>query len=71
MNPGYEGVYDMSGNVREWEDSCNGSMGKEDRCRLRGGSFYTDADYLRCDGGVDGSRGDRCEEIGFRCCSAP
>jgi len=31
----YAGVSDMSGNVSEWEDLCDG-----DSCRLRGGSFF-------------------------------
>ena len=27
----------MSGNVWEWEDSCNASSGASDQCRLEGG----------------------------------
>lgn len=69
---GYEGVYDLSGNVWEWVDSCDGHTGKEDRCRARGGAFYDDGDVLRCDSGggipyreitygiIDG--------VGIRCC---
>lgn len=35
----YAGVYDMSGNVWEWEDSCDStSTGATAHCRIRGGS---------------------------------
>ena len=30
----------MSGNVWEWEDSCQTQNGATDQCRLRGGSFW-------------------------------
>jgi len=47
----YNGVFDMSGNADEWEDSCdqvssggpvNGD-GRSDTCRTRGGSTYDGA----------------------------
>ena len=41
------GLYDMSGNVAEWEDSCAGS-GASDDCRIRGGSFTGGAAELAC-----------------------
>ncbi len=34
----YSGAYDLSGNVWEWEDSCDGS-GPDAVCDLRGGAF--------------------------------
>lgn len=66
--PGYAGVYDLSGNVWEWEDSCNGT-GPNANCRVRGGAFYSYGDYLTC--GCDNfnyipSVG---SNFGFRCCS--
>ena len=68
---GYTGVYDLSGNVWEWEDSCLGNSGQSDNCRLRGGSFH-DFDYvaLRCDS-VNNyfSRGSSVGNVGFRCCA--
>ena len=68
---GYAGVYDLSGNVWEWEDSCDGDVGEDDYCRMRGGSFVNDADNgLRCDGG-DVDRDYQADGIGFRCCSSP
>jgi formylglycine-generating enzyme required for sulfatase activity len=69
--PGYEGVYDLSGNAWEWEDSCTASTGKEDFCRLRGGSKAQSDLGLTCamnfgDGYVRESVSDK---VGFRCCT--
>jgi sulfatase modifying factor 1 len=46
---GYTGVYDLSGNVWEWEDSCDGYVDDTNWCRLRGGSFNDVDYYLRCE----------------------
>jgi formylglycine-generating enzyme required for sulfatase activity len=67
--PGYEGVYDLSGNVLEWEDSCDGGS-----CRLRGGYYLGGAgfgDRLSCGAGNGASRNYVNPSIGFRCCSSP
>jgi formylglycine-generating enzyme len=79
---GYDGLYDMSGNVAEWEDSCSGSAGAADLCLDRGGSYLDTnvivgpAPSLQCNSNVHGSpsaatkaRSTRSPEIGFRCCS--
>ena len=76
------GIYDLSGNVSEWEDSCSGT-GPSAYCRVRGGSFsggvLNDGAFLTC-----GYSNDECwgyyarnfsegcpwtGYVGFRCCS--
>lgn len=72
---GFDGLFDMSGNVLEFEDSCNADGGAGDTCRVRGGSwFYTQDTELRCDSLLDGpggfnvKRGARFDDTGIRCC---
>jgi sulfatase modifying factor 1 len=69
---GFAGIYDLSGNVWEWEDSCN-STGRIGICWLRGGYFgnsVSGINLLNCDGGIDrDSRSVTSAGIGFRCCS--
>jgi len=70
---GYSGLYDMSGNVAEWENSCSGNT-SSDSCRLRGGTFdrggaadgYASA---RCDDSYSFQRGAAFNDVGFRCCA--
>ena len=68
---GYMGVYDLSGNVSEWEDSCDGTTGSSDHCHLRGGDFFYTTSALECGGAIVGVRERYEAEIysGFRCCS--
>ena len=68
---GYAGVYDLSGNVFEWEDSCNEDVGNFGICRLRGGSFDNVVSLLRCGFGADQNRELQNGGVGFRCCSSP
>jgi len=71
---GYEGVYDLSGNVWEWEDSCNGTNGISDYCRVRGGAFDLYGNHLGCgnDGRyVRGGSESFLPSAGIRCCSLP
>ena len=79
---GYDGVFDLSGNVSEWENSCAASSSFSDQCLYRGGS-YLDLDTgtsptLLCNSGsattpksVSKARSTRSKEIGFRCCADP
>ena len=67
--PGYEGIYDLSGNVWEWEDSCNGTSGPSDNCLLRGGAFFNDRNALECGFSTYGPRYLTLNYFGFRCCA--
>ena len=69
---GFPGLFDMSGNVEEWEDSCDG----QGHCNTRGGSAWDERytkdhkEVFSCgvtfgDDWID----ERYEDVGFRCCS--
>lgn len=72
---GVTGLYHMSGNVAEWENSCEG-VGAEARCRVRGGSYDADggAPALACAANRTEARvpsdADKAKlaDVGFRCC---
>jgi len=66
---GYAGIFDLSGNVWEWEDSCDGTSGAGDYCRDRGGAFNYAADSLTCETQLGGTRSSVFGLIGFRCCA--
>lgn len=70
--PGCEGGYprllDMSGNVWEWEDACDGTTGSSDNCRVRGASFG-DSDRLGCSSAEHDGRAVEGSNLGFRCCA--
>jgi formylglycine-generating enzyme len=66
--PGFAGVYDLSGNVWEWEDSCS-TTGQSAACHIRGGSFSGTNSNLFCGYNVTGSRNYTNNGVGFRCCS--
>ncbi|HQY63501.1 MAG: SUMF1/EgtB/PvdO family nonheme iron enzyme [Myxococcales bacterium] len=64
---GVVGLFHMSGNVAEWENSCDGTaLGSN--CRIRGGS-YDSGSGARCDA-ADSAPRDRnvSASIGIRCC---
>ena len=60
-------VFDMSGNVYEWVNSCG-----TDYCHIAGGSFNSDGPGLRCRWADYGTLDERKPAMGIRCCaSAP
>jgi formylglycine-generating enzyme required for sulfatase activity len=72
----YQGLFDLSGNADEWEDSCRETDGKKDLCRLRGNGgfgyaevpgFELGAAEFRCAYG--GKSGDPQTSAGIRCCT--
>jgi formylglycine-generating enzyme required for sulfatase activity len=66
---GFPGIFDMSGNVREWEDSCDGAGGANDPCNQRGGSVNLGADQLTCAADDLEARNSSNDHLGFRCCA--
>jgi formylglycine-generating enzyme required for sulfatase activity len=72
---GPTGPYQMTGNVAEWEDSCDGT-GANANCHVRGGSHNSGntAEALRCDVNRTEQRvpsradDEKLADIGFRCC---
>jgi formylglycine-generating enzyme required for sulfatase activity len=62
------GLFDMSGNLWEWEDACEGDAPSA-QCRVRGGSFRADALNLRCSSYEAATRDTTYDFFGFRCCA--
>lgn len=64
---GYAGLWDMSGNAFEWEDSCN-SNDADATCYVRGGDYTQPESIMGCRSTISQPRlGDG--RWGFRCCS--
>jgi hypothetical protein len=63
-------IFDMSGNVAEWEDACTGYTGPKETCLARGGSFASPTETsVKCSAGGDQpTRDTRRPDLGFRCC---
>ena len=66
---GFPGLFDMSGNVEEWEDACDRDGGEDANCRLRGGGVYNTAAGLACASDHSAGRQGMGPAIGFRCCA--
>jgi formylglycine-generating enzyme required for sulfatase activity len=70
---GFPGLFDMAGNRWEWEDSCTGDGGADDRCRARGGTWVDGNTQMQCDFDhlkhFDPRRNQTNTYMGFRCCA--
>ncbi|NTW55097.1 MAG: SUMF1/EgtB/PvdO family nonheme iron enzyme [Chlorobaculum sp.] len=61
-----EGLYDMAGNVWEWQENRFGHKDYPDARALRGGSWLNGSEDLRCSSRVDVNPDGRGSVIGFR-----
>lgn len=61
-------MFDLSGNVWEWEDSCQGA-GDTAECHIRGGGHTSNETNALCKNGNHKPRNERLPYLGFRCCS--
>ncbi len=61
-------IFDMSGNVWEWEDTCEDDT-PTGNCRLRGGSFRSYQDSLTCAAANYAARNSKFDDFGLRCCA--
>jgi len=68
---GYPGIFDMAGNLWEWEDSCDGDAGGADICTLRGCSYAAGGGATgECAQTFSGKRdGTDSYDVTIRCCS--
>jgi formylglycine-generating enzyme required for sulfatase activity len=71
---GYAGIFDMSGNVSEWEDNCD-DAGANANCYLRGGSYQATGkghpEWLECSSMTEyiPRSSPPYSDVGFRCCA--
>ena len=67
---GSPGIYDINGNVWEWEDGCDGETGERDGCLARGGSYaFSGAMHGACATRLGDQRSRTFPDTGIRCCS--
>jgi len=64
------GLFDLSGNVREWQDSCDPNLqGGAEQCVTRGGAADDPQSNLSCPAHQKDARNYSSKHLGFRCCS--
>jgi formylglycine-generating enzyme len=71
--PGYATAHDLSGNVAEWENSCDKAPDADDselaNCRARGGSYEDTNTGITCKASISLGRKQSSPTVGFRCCN--
>ena len=67
--PPFDGVFDMSGNAWEWENSCAGGAGAGDLCRVRGGGTHSSSAVVSCSMDYLAKREATFKTVGIRCCA--
>lgn len=70
-NGAFQDLFDLSGNVWEWESHCGGTTGENDYCRMRGGAYSAGETLMRCDADGFVGRGQQATHLGLRCCADP
>lgn len=66
---GYPGIFDMSGNVSEWESSCTDAAADAAECNVRGGSTSELSAQLACGQVNFAGRAVAAFNLGIRCCA--
>jgi formylglycine-generating enzyme required for sulfatase activity len=66
---GYEGIYDLSGNVQEFEDNCDLGVGMSANCITRGGAYHFWDTQMWCTSTYSVLRSSASVGLGFRCCT--
>lgn len=66
---GFVGLLALSGNVQEWEDSCDAEIGQDDSCAIRGGFDLSGANATCASAETTLRRNAINEGIGIRCCA--
>ena len=61
-------IFDLSGNVAEWENSCDSEQA-DANCHVRGGSYLDSGAAVSCAAAATRKRLDNTDPaVGFRCC---